>query len=504
MGITVKDKNRLIYSIVIILIVSCFTGWFYYINEPLHEDLGGYFDPVTGDRITSLKQVFESTRFVYMIWSGRIPGYYLIYFSKLFPRAVQAIAVGIFFSANVILTIRIVVKDTLKAVLSPVLFLVLYLAFYWFRPYTGVNYRWEFVTIYSFTVTFVLLYYNLTGSRFSSDEISGEVRVHRGIMIGCTIQLIGFITGMCHEILSFGLIALIGTEWIIDMIRHKAKPTNIFRHWGLALGYLVGLFAPGNLARLNADSTIEAYTTNAAATDAVSSVGQVTDVVEAGKMPGFFVALSGYMQRIRPVLLNHRMTLIGREGGPRQEYIIFMSVLAIALFTIAIMLWIGQSKLVCNILINDIGFIVSIISSIIMWTFVYWQPTYSIWLPTIFVYVILLEFVVRLPGLLVDHSIISVPFDKVYGVVRFVIPVVTIVMFGIIYSSELSSFAHTSLMRRERITYAQEHGLSEITVPGYDENLPVERYSVHTLNRQGEYDDGYYTQYYGVHLVIEQ
>ena len=102
MVMTSKDKRLLIYSLFIILIVSCFTGWFYYINEPLNEDLGGYFNP-DGSLISTFSHVISKLARVYIGWSGRIPGYFLIYFSKLFPRSIQAIAVAVIFSSNVII-----------------------------------------------------------------------------------------------------------------------------------------------------------------------------------------------------------------------------------------------------------------------------------------------------------------------------------------------------------------------------------------------------------------
>lgn len=496
---TVKEKRFLIYSLFIILIVTCFTGWFYYINEPLNEDLGGYFDPHTGMRITSLGQVIGATEYVYCHWSGRIPGYFLVFFSKLLPRSVQAVVVAVIFSANVFLAIRIVFRDTLKSLSSPVIFITLYSILYWFRPYTCVNYRWEFVAIYSFTVTMVLLYYNLAGARFDLSECTiGEANTCKRLIWICFVQLVGIIAGMSHEILSFGLIALIGTEWIVDMIRHEAKPISIFRHWGLALGYMIGCLAPGNMQRLNADVTVAAYSAAATTTE------QVNSNVVSGNSSGFATAMAGYVDRLAATFGMHELAIIGeaRQEGPRQQYVILMIVLVLALLSIAFMLWTGQVKAVCTILLTDIGFMVSYLSSILMWTFVYWQPVYVIWLPVLFVYIVLLEFVIRLPNIMAQSTISKI-FNKAFNIARIVVPVIAIIAFIFIYSDEISSFAHTSLARRERIAYAQENGLTEISVPMYDENLTRKRYSISTLNRQGEYDDGYYTKYYGVHLIIE-
>ena len=191
-----KERNLLIYSLVIILIVSCFTGWFYFINEPLNEDLGAYFDHSSGLRITTLHQVLERTKNVYMGWSGRIPGYFLVYISKLFPRYVQAIAVAVVFSANILLTIRIIVKGTLRSLSSPVLFIILYLVLYWYRLSLDVNYRWEFVAIYSVTLTMTLLYYNMAGSRFDNDDSdNNSASKSKRVLFAVLIQLVGIIAG---------------------------------------------------------------------------------------------------------------------------------------------------------------------------------------------------------------------------------------------------------------------------------------------------------------------
>ena len=131
-----REKRLLIYGLFIILIAFCFTGWFYYINEPLNEDLGGYFyDADNGIRITTFSQVLECTKRFYLKWSGRVPGYFLVFLSKLFPRSVQAVAVAMIFTTNVILSVRIIVKDTVRALSSPILFVTLYLMLYWLHRF---------------------------------------------------------------------------------------------------------------------------------------------------------------------------------------------------------------------------------------------------------------------------------------------------------------------------------------------------------------------------------
>ena len=503
------DNKRLIYGMFIILIASCFTGWFYYTNEPCHEDLGAYFyDLDSGIRFTNFSQVLELTKNVYMLWSGRIPGYFLNFVTKLVPRGIQAILIAVIFSSNIILSIRIIFKNTVKALSSPIIFVVMYLALYWFRPATGVNYRWEFVTIYSFSVTVILLYYNLAGSRFESDDNACVEQKHKGIVLTCIIQLIGIVAGMCHEVISFGLIALIGTEWIVDMIRHKAKFTDLFGHWGLCLGYLIGFFSPGNMARLNGGTTIEAYSASVTPTEQVSEAVEavvpsaVNTVIETTEQSGIVRIMEGFLNRLRSSFAIHQVTIVGTSDD-RQEFILFLVILALALISIAALLWIGQAKRVCNMIIGDIGFMVSCVSSVILWAVSYRQPEYGVWLPMIFIYISLLEFVVLLPDIFIDHSTISTSFFRLYGIMRAAFPVIAIVAFAFIYRLELSSFAHTSEIRRERISYAQENGLSEITIPKYDENLSPLRYTLNSLNSQKEYDTGYYTLFYGVHLIID-
>ena len=513
-----NGKKILLYSILIILMVSCFTGWRYYVDEPLNEDLGGYFftnsDGIRA-RITTFGQVIYCVKYTYLNWSGRIPGYFLISISKLFPRSVSAVACALIFSANVILTIRIIVKDTKKAFSSPILFLVLYLALYWYRPYIGVSYRWEFVAIYSFTVSLVLLYYNMTSTRFAPDDPGPEVKENSRmrILTLCLIQLFGIITGMCHEILSFGLIALLGTEWIVDLIRHRTKAASLFRHWGLVLGYLIGLLAPGNLQRFNSDWTQNAYSTaklphfsfpiSGGFSYLLASAEQVADNSLSESMSGFAAVLSGFIRRIGPSFDMHEITIMGVGGGYRQEYKLFLLLFALAVIVMVYMLKHGQKKAVLDMIVNDIGFIVSSLSSVLMWAFIYWQPSYVVWLPTIFVYAAILEFVIRIPDIFSGMDG-SNRISHACKLLQIVIPVIMIIAFICLYDSEVMSFARTSLARRARIAYAQENGLTEINIPRYDENLSPMRYSMYCLNDQEEYDLAKnYKLFYGVRLIIE-
>lgn len=168
-----KKNIKLIFGTMVVILVTCFTWYFSWINEPIGDDILCYYDRALtlyldeferdiGQRITNFSQIQQELKFAYLYWTGRMPGYAFNYVGKLLPKFVQALLTALIFSSNVFLALRIGFKSSKKVLSSPLSFGVLWLVLYWYRPEVYYTYMWTMVSIYSFSVLLVLLYYNLT------------------------------------------------------------------------------------------------------------------------------------------------------------------------------------------------------------------------------------------------------------------------------------------------------------------------------------------------------
>lgn len=93
-----NTRARLTTGCIIIGLISCFIWYFSYINEPIGDDVLLYFDGaiasylddyefVLGDKLTSFTQVINELKFIYMHWSGRMPGYFLCLTGKYYLKS---------------------------------------------------------------------------------------------------------------------------------------------------------------------------------------------------------------------------------------------------------------------------------------------------------------------------------------------------------------------------------------------------------------------------------
>lgn len=169
---TKNEKIELLIGCVIIGAVAVFVMFFSYINEPVGDDILGYYEGaltfylddfrnVLGEKLTSMSQIIKLLNFTYMHWSGRMPGYFINYLGKFMPKFVQAFLTAFVFTVNILLAMRIAYKEWIKTLSKPLVFGFIFLALYWYRYAVCYNYMWTMVSIYSFAVMFCLLYYNL-------------------------------------------------------------------------------------------------------------------------------------------------------------------------------------------------------------------------------------------------------------------------------------------------------------------------------------------------------
>lgn len=452
-----SNRIKIAWGLIVVLFVTCFTCYFSYMNEPIGDDVCGYFDgaltaylddfdDVLGDRVTSIPQICTMLRFTYMHWSGRMPGYVLNYIGKLLPKLLQAILTALLFSMNILLTMKIVYKEWKKTISAPIVYCILFLSMYWYRADTYFTYMWTMVSIYSFAIVLALLYYNLS-------VIDDKLGKTRNLWM---LQFLGFLAGFSHEVLSLCLIVTIGVTYVLDVTRKQKQWHSIFMHTGLGIGYLFCVFAPGNSYR-----SLQSH-----------------DVITVR-----------YLGRLWNSIRMHAYMLIGTLGAR----CIFLTVLLIAGFALAILVRKRDYEEIQAIVQDTAGFLVAGCASIIIWSMVRRVPAYGMDWWILSVYMILFRIIGTLPENICNRWILKV-----------ICPMLLIVAFGALNAKELQSYVHTSYTRRALVKDAVESGAKEVVVPRFGEELPENRYLLSYLNGQEQYDSEAYRAYYGVRLIIQE
>ena len=448
-----KSDKQLCFGLLIILFVTCFTTTFSWFYEPIGDDvitffegaISFYLDDVSlniGDRITNPIQVIKLLKFYYMNWSGRMTGYSFLYFGLLFPKVVRAILVGVIFSSNIVLTLRIAYGKTRDALSSPLLFGLVFLVCYWYKLGCYYTYMWTLVSVYSFPIFLWLLYYNLT--------LNFDILKKRHGLI--YLQLLGFVSGFSHEVLSLLLIIAVGTNWLRDFLQKKCKFTDLFRHSALGVGYLFCFFAPGNFHR-----TLQSH-------DAV---------------------YNHFIDRFSNEWLQNKSVLTGTK-----ESELIYSVILFAAFAAIIIMIVKQDD-IKKVILDRLGLIVSCGMFTFIWAATPQQPIYGEDLWILMVYSLLLSFAVK------NSKYISVSNKS-----KVILTVIILIMFCIANFDELYSYCRVSYRRREIVNQAVMDGSNEVVVPKYEYFLTNYRYPVGDLNDQSQYNTTYYIKYYGVRLIV--
>ena len=443
----------LVFGLITVILITCFTWAFSYINEPLGDDVLAYYDggmnrildglpEDIGERITSPLQIFKELKFIYMHWSGRMVGYAASLFGKLLPKLLQALITALLFSGNILLAMRIPYGSLKNAIRSPLVFGGLFLVIYWYRAGCFYEYMWTMVTIYALPIFLILLYYNLfTGKPDARNR-------KRAILAQCA----GFAAGFSHEVLSLFLIIIIGVEWIRDMITKKARFKDLLKHTGLGIGYLLCFFAPGNFNR-----TTQSH-------DAVTN---------------------SYADRLKIVWDAQKNILTGME----EQRIVFY-ILAIAALAAAVIL-LARKEDFAGIVKERAGVITAACASVFVCAAVPKYPIYGQDLWICLVYILLLSFAVKLKGMI-----------KCPGVLRAAAAVMLMAVFLVANAGELRSYESVSRARRRLAGQAVTAGESSVVVPRFDETLSPDRYFILYLNDQDVFDQEHYIRYYGTRLVV--
>ena len=424
-------------------ILGCFEGAVaFYLDD---------FDMRVGERISSIFQALKQVVFIYRYWSGRMTGYMVGCLGKIMPRFLQAVITAALYSANIFLALQIVYKSTEKAICSPISFIILFLALCWFKPNLFYTYMWTMISVYAVPVFLCLFYYKWS----VSDEELGKSH-NRWLLQG-----LGFLAGFSHEVLSLCMIIAVGISWLKAMCQRKQIWKDSFRHTGFIVGYLLCFFAPGNFYRMK----------------------QSHDVITASLKRRLFNSIKA-----------HITVLI----GTREAKVLFVITLLIVCAAVVILMIKKDKEMLKKLCLENIEFIISGASSILIWSFFPRVPTYGLVLWLFIVYIVLLRVIWEVSGRW------NVAASYRPRILQEGIAIALLALFAIYYRNEISSYIEVAVERDRLVTEAVAHGDDEVVVPKVPEDLPTQRYMLDYLNGQEQYDTDYYCRYYGVHIIIEE
>lgn len=456
-----RENLETAIGIIIIGLLYAISVYFVYINEPIGDDILGMFDgglsgyleefDGLGTRITSLHQVIEQLKTVYLYWSGRMPGYTIMLIGRLLPRFATSIITAAINIGICILALKILYEDIRKGLRHILCFVIIYLAVYWYKTDLYFTYMWTMTGIYSTAVFWCLAYYVFA---FSNQEHRWDIRSKRF----WGLQILGLVAGWSHEVLSLTMIAIVGIRWIIDVRDKKVKWYNLFMHTGLGVGYLLGFFAPGNFNRM--------------------------------RKPRQQSSLTILMRMYRSVR-GHKNAVISPSGEMR---LIFGVIVVLAIFAlIRLMVNKGMKESITLFLKKNLPFIGGGLTAGIAWGLVNRVPGYGMDLWVVIVYLTLFQTInLGFEGMRIDTEWIQ----SICGL---------LLTLGVIAINinEVAMYTEISTERRNRIREAVENNQEEVLVPAYPDTLPSYRYELSYLNGQEHYDTEYYREYYGIHIIID-
>lgn len=456
------ENLEITISIIIIGLFYAITLYFVYINEPIGDDIlamfdGGIFDYYLaefdglGTRITSLHQVIEQLKMVYLYWSGRMPGYTITMLGRLMPRFVTSIITAAINIGICILSLKILYKDIRKGLKHILFFIIIFLAVFWYKTDLYFTYMWTMTGVYSTAVLWCLLYYALA---CSNQEHRWDIRSKRF----CGLQILGLVAGWSHEVLSLTMIAIVGIRWIIDVRDKKVKWYNLFMHTGLGVGYLLGFFAPGNFNRMSEPRQQSSLT---------------------------------ILMRMYRSVRGHKNAVISPSREMR--FILGIIVVLTILALIRLMVNKGIKEGTVLFLEKNLPFIGGGLVSVVAWSLANRVPGYGMDLWVIIVYLILFQ------TIHLGFEGISINTERIQYICGLLLALGVIV----ININEVAVYRGVSLERRNRIKEALESNQEEVLVPAYPDTLPSYRYELSYLNGQVHYDAECYREYYGTHIIID-
>lgn len=244
-----KIKNNLPTIIMLIMIVGCM--FILNISTLLSPDDYSYALLIGGDdlKITSFSELFNASKYLYTMWTGRIIPHLLVGFFMTTTITLFKIINSLMFGILLLIITRFIThKNTLLSIITA-------LGFFVYGTMFGEKFAWISGSLnYLWTAVFLMLYlYFFYGYFIENMKLSSWQKI--------TLALSGFIVGFLHEVTAFLGGAFLGIIFITNIKKvwkSENKNDKIFFVASIilfAIGCMLTIFAPGNFARSEVDPT---------------------------------------------------------------------------------------------------------------------------------------------------------------------------------------------------------------------------------------------------------
>lgn len=243
----VDNKRQVLFLFIIMFLIMLL---FNTLSPFCYDDYSNSVNSVTGEKVTSIKDIYESVVVFYKTWGGRVFGDMFAHAAFLFPKVVYNIISSFAYIFFIFLIARHVDPfEELKASLVLYVMLLSWLCIIFF----GDVFLWMAGTVnYLFTVDIVLAYLLVYRKNINTDSTFRCVCKCIGIFI------LGIAAGWCNENTAAAVPVMVIAFWFYYKYIAKEKIQSWFYvgFVGVCIGSALLVLAPGVRVR------IDVYTLN--------------------------------------------------------------------------------------------------------------------------------------------------------------------------------------------------------------------------------------------------
>lgn len=390
------------------------------------------------ERITNLSMMHNEVWARWLYFSGRLSTVFFVPLLNIWGQNICSIIGSIIYVLFIIFMARIIWGNWKECLLHPIGLLCIYLLQFHFSPTVSYMQMWTFVCHYSMPIVLCLLYYILWV------ECTKKQMSWRGLL---AINLFGIYVGATHELLPLYCFILIGVRGLVLYKKKFFKPLLI-SNIGILLGYLVVVFAPGNLVRMG--------------------IAHDKRRMETGIKEKFAISWKSHVEAL------------GLEN------LIVKVLLIVAIFIIVFSVY-KKRKKVKEMILDNLEFVVAAVLSVVLWAIVA-PPVAQYSLP--FFKAVLLIFFFRIVNIESTFSL------KYVGLVC-----ATVVVFMLSNIGWCRDVVDVTIYRREQIRIAKEANLDEVVVINYPESTANYYTDFNVGNTPGMHDNVVDADFYGIRII---
>lgn len=241
------DSSKGLFVIInLVMLVSLF---FFTKYTPLYSDDISHAMMSADHPITKLTDIFISSRDYYFEWGGRLPSHIIFQYLIVFNRRLYDIINPLAYIVYVMIIYYYANYEKISNI-----FLVIVYSFLWiYTPSYGGVYLWLTGSVtylwFMVPILFIGLYYKM---RITNSIRTDKYRNLKKILLGIGLFIGGIISGWSIESASCSLVFALLIYFVYK--KHNNEKIYILDYAGfvgVAIGWALLMFAPGNYARAN-------------------------------------------------------------------------------------------------------------------------------------------------------------------------------------------------------------------------------------------------------------